>query len=217
MAEMETPGVLPARESELRKAFLEQVDIVPGGERLRRCIQCGTCTGSCPVSYAMDLSPREVIARFRAGDLEGILRSRTIWVCASCYSCTARCPQEIKVTDLLYALKRVAMEKRIRPRRFPVYALSQAFVRSVKLFGRNFEAGLIVEFFLRANPLGMLKMAPLGWKMMRRGRMGFFPERIRGRRDLAKIIKRAEEIERPQEAVPRRKATTEVGYEAIQP
>ena len=181
MAKLETPGTLPARESELRKAFLGQVDIIPGGERLRKCIQCGTCTGSCPVSYAMDLSPREVIACFRAGDIETILRSRTIWICASCYACTVRCPQDIRITDLLYALKRVAMEKNIRPRQFPVYVLSEAFVRSIRWFGRNFEMGLLAEFFLRSVKwLDLIKMAPLGLKLLRCGRLGFFPERIAG-------------------------------------
>ncbi len=217
MAHLETPGTLPARESELRRAFLSQVDIVPGGERLRKCIQCGTCTGSCPVSYAMDLSPREVIARFRAGDIETILRSRTIWICASCYACTVRCPVEIRITDLLYALKRVAMGKNIRPRQFPVYALSEAFVRSVKWFGRNYEMGLLTEFFLRSLKwVNLLKMAPLGLKMLKAGRLGLFPERIAGHADLKKIIARAEEIEQPREPVPVRAVTDEVGYKAIQ-
>jgi len=216
MAEIETPGVLPKRESELREAFLEQVDIVPGGEKLRKCIQCGTCTGSCPVSYAMDLSPREVIARFRAGDIESILKSRTIWICASCYACTVRCPQDIKITDLLYALKRVSMEKKIRRSR-SVYALSDAFVRSVKMFGRNWELALLTEFYLRTNPLNLIKMAPLGLRMLRAKRLGIWPERIKGRGDLKKIIERAEQIERPQERVAARAVTDEVGYEAIQP
>jgi heterodisulfide reductase subunit C len=165
----------------------------------------------------MDLSPREVIARFRAGDIETILRSRTIWICASCYACTVRCPVEIRITDLLYALKRVAMDKKIRPKQFPVYALSEAFVRSVKMFGRNFEMGLMTEFFMRSMKwIDLIKMAPLGLKMFRAGRLGIFPERIKGLSDLRKIIKRAEEIERPQERVPERPVTDTVGYEAIQ-
>lgn len=217
MPEMEAPGVLPARESELRKAFLEQVDIVPGGEKLRKCIQCGTCTGSCPVSYTMDLSPREVIARFRAGDIEGILKSRTIWVCASCYACTVRCPQDIKITDLLYALKRVAMEKQYRVREIPVYALSGAFVRNVRWFGRNWELFLLMWFHLRScRFISLLAMAPIGFRMLLNKRLGILPERIKGRGDLRKIIARAQEIERPQERVARRKSTEKVGYDAIQ-
>ena len=71
------PGVMTKEEAELRQIFLDQVEDIPAGERIKRCIQCGTCTGSCPVSYAMDLSPREVIALFRAGEMERIMKSRT--------------------------------------------------------------------------------------------------------------------------------------------
>ena len=105
------PGLLPRSERELKDALLSQLEVIPGGDKIKACIQCGTCTGSCPVSYAMDISPRGVMALFRAGDIESILRSRTIWVCASCYVCTTRCPSGIKITDILYALKRIAIEK----------------------------------------------------------------------------------------------------------
>src|SRR4030067_1001616 len=77
--EMNQPGVWSKSERELRGAFLSQLEVIPGGDKIKACIQCGTCTGSCPVSYAMDISPRGVMALFRAGDIEGILRSRTIW------------------------------------------------------------------------------------------------------------------------------------------
>ncbi len=73
---------LSAAEAKLRRAFIAEVELIPGGRRISRCLQCGTCTGSCPVSYAMDISPRELIARFRAGDISGILSSRSIWLCA---------------------------------------------------------------------------------------------------------------------------------------
>ncbi|MBU1297870.1 MAG: 4Fe-4S dicluster domain-containing protein [Bacteroidetes bacterium] len=52
----EIPEKLAKKESELRYAFLEHVKAIPGGEKIKSCIQCGTCTGSCPVSYAMDIS-----------------------------------------------------------------------------------------------------------------------------------------------------------------
>ncbi len=114
---------LPKTEADLREAFWEQVTTFPDGQKIKRCLQCGTCTGTCPVSHAMDITPRQVIALFRAGQLEDILRSRTIWLCASCYSCTVRCPVGIKVTDTMYALKRVAMDKKVYPQQFPVHVL----------------------------------------------------------------------------------------------
>jgi len=214
------PGVLGKSERELRAAFLAEVETIPGGEKLRKCIQCGTCTATCPVSYTMDLMPRAVIARFRAGDIESILRSRTIWVCASCYSCTARCPQGIKITDLLYALKRIAMEKGLFPEKFPVYALSESFVNNIDRYGRNFEMGMIQRYFLKTglHSLGtMLSMAPMGIKMIRKGRLSLRPNPIseKGRRELAAIIAKAEQMERPQESVERPKVTDTVGYKSI--
>jgi len=198
------PGVLKKKESQLRAAFLYQVSNIPGGEKIKRCIQCGTCTGSCPVSYTMDIPPREIIALFRAGDIESILASRTIWICASCYACTVRCPMGIKVTDILYALKRMAMEENLFPKRFPVYVLSRSFVKMANLFGRSYEIGLLVAFYLRTKPWRLFSLLPLGYRLWRRGRVGLFPLRVKQRRQLAEILREAEIMEMivPVSAVP---------------
>ena len=190
-----SPGVMSKKESELRAAFLYQVSNIPEGAKIRKCIQCGTCTGSCPVSYMMDITPREVIALFRAGDIETILNSRTIWICASCYGCTVRCPVGIKVTDILYALKRLAIEERMFPGRFPVYSLSRTFVSLINLFGRSYEPGLIALFCLRTNPLKLFSMIPLAFRMWRKGRLHLMPQRIKGRRDFSRILKEAKVME----------------------
>jgi len=209
------PGVLAESEQELREAFLDQVDRIPGAERLHRCIQCGTCTGSCPVSYTMDISPRQVIALFRAGAIEEILRSRTIWVCASCYNCTVRCPSQIKITDLLYALKRLAMERGIYPSKFPVYVLAETFAKMVRRYGRNHELGLLRSFYLRTRPLELVRQSTVGLRLLGKGRMPLWPEKIRARKDLRAIIAKAEQIERPQEPTGEARRVGEVGYEAI--
>ncbi len=190
------PGILDKKESELRTAFLYQVSNIPGGEKIKKCIQCGTCTGSCPVSYTMDISPREVIALFRAGDIESILNSRTIWTCASCYACTVRCPSGIKVTDILYALKRMAMDNDLFPKRFPVFVLSKSFVAMTNLFGRSYEIGLLLTYYLRTNPLKLLGMLPLGYRLWRKGRIGVFPKRIKQRKELSAILREAEIMEK---------------------
>jgi len=180
-----------------------------------RCLQCGTCTGSCPVSYAMDISPRMVIALFRAGQIEEILRSRTIWICASCYMCTTRCPQAIKITDLLYALKRTAMDAKLYPDRFPVYLLSRSFVHLVNRYGRNHEILLLLLYHLRRNPLALFRLIPLGVSLFRRGRISFFPSKIKGVEAIRKILgaSQALELPREKEAVPYDE--TMVGYRAV--
>lgn len=209
------PGSLPESERQLRRTFLEDARLVPGGDRISRCIQCGSCTGSCPVSYAMDISPRAVIALFRAAQVEEILRSRTIWICASCYMCTTRCPQGIKITDLLYALKRTAMDAETYPDRFPVYRLSKNFVRIVNRYGRNHEILLLARYYLRQNPFTLLRMIPLGWRMFRRGRTSFFPRKIKGLAAIRTIIEAADTLKVPArpEAVEYQKAM--VGYRAV--
>ena len=209
------PGSLPASEQELRRRFLEEAHLVPGGERIARCLQCGTCTGSCPVSYAMDISPRMVIALFRAGQIEEILRSRTIWICASCYMCTTRCPQAIKITDLLYALKRTAMNAKLYPDRFPVYVLSKSFVRIVNRFGRNHEILLLLLYYLRRNPLGLLRLLPLGISLFRKGRVSLFPKKIKGVKAIRRILDGAEALELPREKEAVEYVEGMVGYRAV--
>ena len=215
MAGPSEPGALPRNEKQLRKAFLTEVARIPGGENLNRCIQCGTCSGSCPVTYAMDYSPRQVIAMFRAGAIEPLLRSRTIWICASCYNCTVRCPEEIKITDLLYALKRIAIEKKILPKKFPVYALSETFTDMVRRYGRNYETGLLLLFYLRTQPLRLMAMAGDGLALWRHGRLPVRPRKIRGIEGLRRIIAKAETFDRPQEKAESSKLTDTVGYSAI--
>jgi heterodisulfide reductase subunit C len=189
MAERIEP--FPKAEADLRAAFWEQVSSFPDGQKITNCIQCGTCTGTCPVSYAMDITPRQTIAMFRAGHLEEILRSRTIWLCASCYSCTVRCPSGIKITDTMYALKRLAMDKNIHPAQFPVHTLSKAFVDNVYRYGRNYELGLGIRYFLKSNFVKLFTNAGFGLKMFRRGRLGLLPKKIRRVNEVRAIIERA--------------------------
>ncbi len=87
--------------------FLDKViRATPDGEHIRRCLQCGTCSGVCPYGFAMDHPPRSLIAALRADDWQGVLESDTIWLCVSCFACASVCPVQIPLTrGLLSALK----------------------------------------------------------------------------------------------------------------
>lgn len=200
---------------QLRTNVLASLERLPGGDRVSRCIQCGTCSGSCPVSYAMDYSPRQILSLLRAGDMDTVLASNTIWLCASCYQCAARCPADIKITDLMYALKRVAIDKRIFPKGVKGYKFSEMFVSQVRRFGRNYETGLIAMYFALADPGGAIKRAPWGWRLWRKGRMGLLPDKIKGLASLRKIIDRAEQIDVELERDNYKRPVDEVGYDAI--
>jgi len=93
------------------KDLLAAVMELRGGERVIACYQCATCSGSCPTAPAMDYTPRHILHMLRLGLGERVLRSRAIWLCTSCYSCTDRCPREIKITDAIIGLRRLAVER----------------------------------------------------------------------------------------------------------
>ena len=82
------------------RSFLEAIDPL---EKLRRCIQCGTCSATCPTAYAMDFSPRQVWRRVQLGLRDEVLNSRTFWLCTTCKACQVRCPREIDLMDELYS------------------------------------------------------------------------------------------------------------------
>ncbi len=91
--------------------MLAAVTGLRGGERIIACYQCGTCSGSCPTASAMDYNPRRILHMLRLGLGERVLRSQAIWLCTSCYSCTARCPREIKISDTMLNLRRLAVDR----------------------------------------------------------------------------------------------------------
>ena len=170
----------------LGNVFLHDVYGIPGGDKIKECIQCGTCSASCPTSYAMDYTPREIIAAFRAGLLEKVLKSNTIWLCSSCYSCTVRCPSGIKLTDIMYELKRLAIEFGLTPKGVKAPVVAKLFVDIVNKNGRVAEVPLVSRFMLKTNPLLAFKMIPRATKLYKRGRMPIVSHKIKGTAELEK-------------------------------
>ncbi|MGD1155226.1 MAG: 4Fe-4S dicluster domain-containing protein [Terriglobia bacterium] len=161
---------------------------VIGGERIRNCIQCGLCSASCPLSPYMDHTPRRLIHMAREGFKREVLGSFTIWLCTSCYSCTVECPRRIRVTDIMYALKRRAIEDGVYPKRFPIPVLASEFGAMIRRKGRVTESWLILRVFLKTAIFRLLGMSKLGSKLFFSGRMGLVPESIRDRKQLQTLL-----------------------------
>ena len=60
-------------------SFIEEITAIPGGEEIRLCIQCGTCTASCPNADTMNHTPSQLIAMARAGMRDEVLSSNAMW------------------------------------------------------------------------------------------------------------------------------------------
>lgn len=96
--------------------FLEQLVGTGDGEPTLGCMQCGMCSGSCPLGHAMEFPPRQMILQARSGNLDGVLASPSLWMCVGCYTCSLRCPRGIELTDGLWpAMRDRAMQEGVQP------------------------------------------------------------------------------------------------------
>jgi L-lactate utilization protein LutB len=188
--------VSPTEVADAGVRFLDEVNSKTAGvSRLEMCIQCGSCGGSCPSASAMDHTPRGLFALIRAGKRAEVLRSNTPWMCLSCYHCVVRCPQEIEITDVMYAIKTIAEEEHTYPSNVgPDF--TGVFIGQARHFGRSWELGLTARHYLRHFPLRLPGMTPMALGLFRHGRIGILPHRIEQRKQLQAILKRADELER---------------------
>jgi heterodisulfide reductase subunit C len=175
--------------------FLDQVAALPEGERLRSCLQCGTCSGTCPIAALLPHTPRRLFAMIRAGMKKEVLESATPWVCSSCYECTVKCPAEIKITEINYALKRMAAEEGISPPDSDAIRFAQLFTDIVKKYGRAQELQLLMKYMMFAHPLQMIKQSGLGLRMFLKGRMPIAAHTLKDMDGFSKMVKRADELE----------------------
>ncbi len=175
------PSELPHQvkfEKDLDHDFYKEVAELAWGEKLLSCIQCGNCSGACPLSIYMDYTPRQIIAMVRAGFRDEVLHSKTIWLCSSCYNCTVECPKEIQITDVMYALKQIAMKEGIRPPGFLTPILAREFFSQVQSHGRQSEGPLMMSVYMKSNPFLALGQAIMGIKLFFQGRIGLKMEGI---------------------------------------
>jgi heterodisulfide reductase subunit C len=176
-------------EEELDRHFLGRVKKMSRCDEIDQCIQCGTCGSSCPMSIYMDYPPRKIISMVKNGFKDEALKSFTIWLCSSCYTCQVRCPAKIKITDIMYALKRMAIQEKVYPPRFSIPVLDKEMSKMIASNGRNSELWVVLRLYLKSKkPFGLLKMAPMGLKLMRTGRMSLRKESIKNKRQLRTLL-----------------------------
>jgi heterodisulfide reductase subunit C len=148
---------------------------------VRACMQCGTCTASCPNAFAMDLAPRHMWRLLLFGLTQEVLESRTFWLCSSCYSCTLRCPRGLPLTAAMAVLKRLAGAEGDSANRKKAL-FYQEFMRNVEQNGRIQEMGFMCRYFLAMHdPLLPLEYTPLGLKLLSKGKLHLGGSGQRGR------------------------------------
>lgn len=177
-------------------SFVEEISEIPGGEGIKLCIQCGTCTASCPNADRMDHTPSELIAMARAGMKNEVLSSNAMWYCLSCYLCTVRCPRGIKQTDLMHALECLSVREGMSHGRTLTPAMYRSFNDFVYSLGSLPEVGFMTWFYMLTNPLRAIRMLPVALRLLLHGRLNVKARRLtkRGTDQLRAILDKAESL-----------------------
>lgn len=143
------------------------------------CYQCAKCSAGCPVAAEMDLLPHQVIHLASLGMEDRALRSATIWLCAGCYACAVRCPNDINVTAVMDELREKAVAQGVPCPRPEILKFHQAFLNDLARRGRIHEMRMMGEYNLSVGkPFNNAKLAP---RMILMGRLRLLPPRaLRG-------------------------------------
>ena len=176
--------------------FLKQLEAA-GPFKAGACYQCRKCSNGCPVTFAMDLYPDEVIRLVILGQQEAVTACDTIWVCAACETCTTRCPNDVKIAELMDYLKEMAVQAGIPSPQPQILSLHETFMANVRRWGRVFETTFLPMYFLKSGELlqkwhtGTWRdEMKLSWHMTRKGRFPLFPKTIKGKKEVRKILDR---------------------------
>ncbi|MDK2824261.1 MAG: heterodisulfide reductase subunit [Clostridia bacterium] len=155
------------------------------GVRASKCYQCGKCSAGCPVAFAMDKTPREIMRLLQLGLMDEALQSHTIWLCACCDTCSTRCPREVDIARVMETLRIIAKKKGyVAEKKMDLF--HDLFLKSVEKHGRVHEMGLILGF----NISGMqpLKDAHFGPSMLLKGKLSPLPHTIKDNGEVKKIF-----------------------------
>jgi len=96
--------------NDVQNAIIKKVEDI-SGQNVLACYQCGKCSAGCPMVSLMDLLPNQIIRLVQLGQVEDVLNSKTIWLCASCFSCTTRCPKGVDLAKVMEALRLLLLRK----------------------------------------------------------------------------------------------------------
>lgn len=116
--------------------FRDEIAAEPGGENIRRCFSCGTCTAGCPVGGVTDkYNPRRIVHMALLGMRQQVLSSDFVWLCSVCYTCYERCPQDVRIPELMTAVRNIAVREGYVPQAFHLQ------IETLRAHGRLLEVG----------------------------------------------------------------------------
>ncbi len=164
------------------------------------CYQCKKCSAGCPLTFAMDYYPDQVIRLALLGQEAQVLGCRTIWVCSSCETCTTRCPNKIDIAGVMDWLKEEAIRQGQTSPQPDVTRFHQTFLDTVRLAGGRLSEPLLLGLYQlrRGGTLEKIKSGAMvddlrmAWELARRRRLvPRLPRRLKGVKEIKDLFKKS--------------------------
>ena len=97
--------------------FRSRLNTFAEGFRHNYCYQCGACVADCPAAaYAPPFNPRLIMLKAILGFKDELIRPDSeIWNCTNCYTCSERCPQDVRPIDVIIAMKNMCVDEDLAP------------------------------------------------------------------------------------------------------
>ena len=189
---------------ELSKPLVEEV-MERSGQNLLACYQCRRCAAGCPVGDQTGVTPDRLIRMVLLGEKDEAMNNLLVWKCVACYTCGTRCPNNIQTARINETLKQMAKEAHLEPLTPKIAEFHSAFMVSTSHFGRFNELEFMGIYEAKsAGPemkRGVLKavfdemknQAKLGYTMMKKRRMHFGFEKVKGLPEVKRLYSKAKE------------------------
>ncbi len=154
--------------------------------RVQECYQCQKCSAGCPLALEMDMKPHQIIHLLALGQKERALTSRTIWICASCYTCSTRCPNDIDIAGVMDWLRQKALKEGIKPAIAEVPLFHEIFLSCIRSHGRVHELSLMAKYKMKAGR--WFEDLKLGWQLWRKGKLKFWPGQVKNKKEIRALF-----------------------------
>ncbi len=184
------------QQDRLRPSIIQAVEEL-SGQDVKNCYQCGKCSAGCPIAADMDVLPNQVMRLLQLGLVDEALKLKTIWLCASCETCTTRCPREVDLAAVMDALRNLALREGVRSPERVVPFFNRIFLSLVKRYGRVYEMELIGRF--NTGTFNFFKDVMKAPKLFFKGRLKLWPS-FAGRKTANTVFKDLKRIKSSKQA-----------------
>lgn len=163
------------------------------GEKVRLCYQCGKCTNGCLFSEWMDIPPHMIMKLIQYGDEDALLKSSSIWICATCETCSARCPNGIDIARSIDTLRQIAQRKGVKPAVKEIPLFHKCFLANIQYAGRVSEPVLMGLF--KTASMKITNDIGLAVDMLKKNKLRLVPQKIKNPKSVSKIFSGSKSIE----------------------